>query len=190
MPWCLGSIGISAREQHCEIRLVGPRGPDLLAGDHHPVFAVRHRPGGQRGEVRTRPGSLNSWHHFSSLRTMGGRKRRRCSSVPWLNRRRCGVVQAQWIKPGQTQRGEDGLDRARDVIADARARRVRAARSAPPAPTWAKFGYQLLVFALGCGRHATPQARRRLQPATARELWVATHCSTAATASAVLVVRR
>ena len=31
------------------------------------------------------PGSLNSWHHFSSLRTMGGRKRRRCSSVPWLN---------------------------------------------------------------------------------------------------------
>jgi len=31
------------------------------------------------------PGSLNSWHHTSSLRTIGGRNRRRCSSVPWAN---------------------------------------------------------------------------------------------------------
>ena len=31
------------------------------------------------------PGSLNSWHHSSSLRTIGGRKRSRCSSVPWAN---------------------------------------------------------------------------------------------------------
>ena len=29
------------------------------------------------------PGSLKSWHHTSSLRTMGGRKRRLCSSAPW-----------------------------------------------------------------------------------------------------------
>ena len=29
------------------------------------------------------PGSLSSWHHFSSLRTSGGRKRRHCSSVPY-----------------------------------------------------------------------------------------------------------
>ena len=31
------------------------------------------------------PGSLKSWHHRSSLRTIGGRKRNRCSSVPWAN---------------------------------------------------------------------------------------------------------
>src|SRR3954470_6856077 len=31
------------------------------------------------------PGSLNNWHHFSSLRTIGGRNRRFCSSVPYAN---------------------------------------------------------------------------------------------------------
>ena len=31
------------------------------------------------------PGSLKSWHHFSSLRTIGPRKRRFCSSVPCAN---------------------------------------------------------------------------------------------------------
>ena len=29
------------------------------------------------------PGSLKSWHHFSSLRTIGGRNRSRCSSLPY-----------------------------------------------------------------------------------------------------------
>src|SRR5437660_4334366 len=31
------------------------------------------------------PGSLNSWHHFSSLRTIGPRNRRFWSSVPYAN---------------------------------------------------------------------------------------------------------
>src|SRR5262249_41536320 len=31
------------------------------------------------------PGSLKSWHHFSSLRTIGPRNRRFCSSVPYPN---------------------------------------------------------------------------------------------------------
>ena len=37
-----------------------------------------------RGRSR-RAGSLKSWHHTSSLRTIGGRKRRRCSSLPCAN---------------------------------------------------------------------------------------------------------
>ena len=42
--------GVGAGEEDPELRFLGPRRPDLLAGDD-PLVAVEHGPGGERGEV-------------------------------------------------------------------------------------------------------------------------------------------
>ena len=53
-----------------------------LSSQTSPSRSARH-PSDARSEPA--PGSLNSWHHFSSLLTIGGRNRSRCSSDPYAN---------------------------------------------------------------------------------------------------------
>ena len=48
----LGHVGIGARDQEAEGRLVGQRRPDLLAR-HEPLVAVAIGPSGERRDVRT-----------------------------------------------------------------------------------------------------------------------------------------
>ena len=87
------------------------------------------------------PGSLNNWHHTSSLRTIGGRKRRRCSSVPCAN------------NAGAARLSPSGFSRprlyGRNSVSTRRA--VAGARSRPPyatgqvgttSPDAANVGYQ------------------------------------------------
>jgi hypothetical protein len=50
-PAVLGRRGIRAGDEHAPLRLVRERRPDLLTRDH-PLVAVSHRPGLERGEVR------------------------------------------------------------------------------------------------------------------------------------------
>ena len=51
----LGNVGVGAGEQQAPAGHVGECRPDLLAVDH-PLVAVAHRPGRQRGEIRARTG--------------------------------------------------------------------------------------------------------------------------------------
>ena len=50
MPWCLGSVGVGAGDEHAEVGDVAGRRPDLLAV-HGPLVAVLHRLALQAGEV-------------------------------------------------------------------------------------------------------------------------------------------
>ena len=84
MPWRLGTSG-SVRARHT------PKS-ERWAHVVHTFWPVSTHSSPSRSarvasEARSEPapGSLNSWHHTSSLRTIGGRNRSRCSSVPWAN---------------------------------------------------------------------------------------------------------
>jgi hypothetical protein len=79
----LHGLGVGAGDEHAPARQVGERGPHLLAVDD-PLVAVAHALRGEAGEVAAGPGSLNSWHHFSSPVNIGRRKRCFCSSLPWV----------------------------------------------------------------------------------------------------------
>ena len=88
----LGCIRIGASQTDCELAVVRPRRPDFLATED-PFIAVEFGLHRERCEVRSSTGFGKSWHQRSSLRTIGGKKRRRCSSVPNANNggARCGV---------------------------------------------------------------------------------------------------
>ena len=68
------------------------------------------------------PGSLKSWHQVSSLRTMGGRKRSRCSSVPWAKSAGAARFSPKRVQPTEVVRTQLLVDPARHV-----AREVEAA---------------------------------------------------------------
>ena len=78
----LRRVGVGAGEQDPAVAEVRARRPHLLPVDD-PLVAVAHGPGGSPARSEPAPGSLNSWHHTSSPRSIGGRKRCFCSSVPW-----------------------------------------------------------------------------------------------------------
>ena len=56
------------------------------------------------------PGSLKSWHQASSLRTIGGRKRSRCSSVPCANRAGAARFRPSGFRRPRFERAELLLD--------------------------------------------------------------------------------
>ena len=105
------------------------------------------------------PGSLSSWHHFSSLRTSGGRKRSRCSSVPNAN-----SAGAALFKPSGFRRPRlNGASTASTICACA------GARSSPPyatgqvataSPLSANVRVPGLVRRRGCA----PSGSRRAHP--------------------------
>ena len=72
------------------------------------------------------PGSLKSWHQISSLRTIGGRKRKPLLLGAVGEQRGRGQVEPERVEPAEVVRPQLGLD-------DARA--VRGARSSPPYAT-------------------------------------------------------
>ena len=113
------------------------------------------------------PGSLKSWHHFSSLRTIGGRNRSRCSSVPWRTARRAALL------------SPSGFSRPR--LNGRAPRRSHAATWWPtPRPPYSRRPGRhhqprrgerpdtRLVVGAGCARPAARRAPRRRPRATAR----------------------
>ena len=79
------------------------------------------------------PGSLKSWHQISSARTIGGRKRSRCSSVPWANSAGAALWMPERVQPAEVVRAQLGLDEPGRGAAAGRDRRTPPARSARPA---------------------------------------------------------
>ena len=77
------------------------------------------------------PGSLSSWHHFSSLRTSGGRNRRRCSSVPCANRAGAALFRPSGFSRPRLYGARTGFGDPRLARARGRGRRTRPARSRP-----------------------------------------------------------
>ncbi len=118
MPWCFGRSG-SVRAS----RMPKSASSAQVVQTFWPVttHSSPSRTALVASDARSEPapGSLNSWHHFSSLRTMGGRKRSRWSSVPWLNSAAAALLSPNGFSRVSRKRGEHGLDRAGDVIVDA-----------------------------------------------------------------------
>jgi len=84
MPWCLGTSG-SVRAS----RTANDAWSAQVVQIFCPLMTQESPSRSARVDSDARslpaPGSLNSWHHSSSARTIGGRKRTRCSSVPCAN---------------------------------------------------------------------------------------------------------
>ena len=81
------------------------------------------------------PGSLNSWHHISSLRTIGGRNRSRCSSVPCANSAGAARLRPSGLSRPRLNGRSSGSTSARGRRRAGRARRTRPATSARRART-------------------------------------------------------
>ena len=127
----LRHVGIGAREQHAEVGDVRPGRPHLLAGDD--ATCRRRVPPDVASDARSEPapGSLNSWHHTSSLRTMRGRKRSRCSSVPCAKSAGAARFRPSGFKRPRLNGAQLLFDRTRDSQVSGRGRRTRRA-------TWAR----------------------------------------------------
>ena len=133
------------------------------------------------------PGSLNSWHHFSSLRTIGGRKRSRCSSVPCANSAGAARLRPSGLSRPRLNGAQLLLDARARPRATGRARRTRPATSARRGPDAANTGYHASYSARV--RTARTAAAPPARPASihARGTLASTHARTASTASASLV---
>ena len=155
----------------------------------HPLLAVELARVASDARSEPAPGSLSSWHHFSSLRTSGGRKRRRCSSVPCANSAGRGAVQPERVEPAEVERCEDGLRDPRLRGARGRGRRTPPARSRPRARCRRTSGTtpRTRRGSAPCRIAARPPARGGVPPRTGH-VRVATHSST--TAADVVVGRR
>ena len=110
MPWRLGDVGVGAGQQHAVVGEVRPGGPHLLAADHASSSPSRSARVASEARSEPAPGSLNSWHHTSSLRTIGGRKRSRCSSVPWANRAGAARLRPRGLRRPRLSGAQLGVD--------------------------------------------------------------------------------
>ena len=121
-PLCLGSVGVGAADDLADVRQLGARRPDLLAG-HDPLVAVAHRPGLERRPGRLpAPGSLKSWHATMSPRHSGGGRASFTSSVAWAR-----IVGRHHAEP-------DAVGGHRGVVeAGLESRRAAGSRGQPPA---------------------------------------------------------
>ena len=100
----LGRGRVGARDADRPGRLLGQRGPDLLAGQPPAPRRYPLRAGGQPGQVEPAPGSLNSWHQTSLAA-----QRRRAGTAPaapavpyWT---RAGTTHAPMTSAGRAQPG-------------------------------------------------------------------------------------
>ena len=79
----LRRVRVGAGQAEAPVGGVGRRRPHLLAVDHPLVAVARRRGCSSDARSEPEPGSLKSWHHDSSPRSIGSRNRFFCSSVPW-----------------------------------------------------------------------------------------------------------
>ncbi len=109
------------------------------------------------------PGSLKSWHQISSLRTIGGRKRSRCSSVPWANSAGAARFSPSGLSRPRLYGRELRLDRpglgraeVEAAVGDRPGRRHQAGAAEHRVPG--------LVLARGSGPRGWPTRRRGRRP--------------------------
>src|SRR5437763_1723745 len=133
------------------------------------------------------PGSEKSWHHFSSLRTIRGRKRSRCSSVPWAK------------SAGAARFSPSGLSRPRLYGPSTRStvRACAGVRASPPyatghggttSPDAAKVGYHSSYARRDRTSRIAAAPPRRAAAIQSAGTCSTTHASTASTSSASVAV--
>ena len=81
------------------------------------------------------PGSLKSWHHFSSLRTIGAEEAQLLLVGAVREQRGRGVVEPERVQRAEVVRREHRAHRGRGLRRHARGRRTPAPTSASPVPT-------------------------------------------------------
>ena len=161
-----GLPGIRAGQQDGEIGLVGPGGPDLLAGDD-PVVPVADRPGGERRQIGTRARLTEKLAPLFFVAHDGRKEAQSLFFAAVAEQRGGGVVEPQGIEPSEPQRRQYGFDRTGDVIGDAQP----AVLGQPGRHDKAGLGEvsgTTRGIRTDCGRLSARRGRRRLPPATIR----------------------